>query len=55
MQLKSLKACVLSDATAAGLQTKVTTFLREGGEATFVDMQYAVAVGVYSCVILYAN
>lgn len=55
MQLKSLKVCLLAGNSAADLQQKITTFLRDGGEATFVEAHYAMAAGVYSCLILYAN
>lgn len=55
MKLSGLKARVLTAATAAELETQLTDFLRGSGEATFVQVEFAIAVGVYSVTILYAS
>lgn len=55
MKLNQALVKVFSESDPDGLTVAVNDFLRDSGEATLISMHYAVADGIYSCMIVYTN
>jgi hypothetical protein len=55
MKLREAKVKLLTDATAAGLETAVNTFLATAKEGDFIGVQYQATGTEYSALVLYTG